>query len=250
MQKLDMTIEEVDACTGPAIGWPRSATFRTADLVGLDVLSHVVTNIYENTPTGEQGDESREVYRLPALIAEMVKRGWLGEKTGGGFYKRVKGPGGESEILTLDWHTMEYRPLQKARLGSIEAGKAIGDTRERLGALLAPGLDGKTGDKANQFLWATLAETCRYAALRIPEIADRILDVDNAMRWGFGWELGPFEMWDAVGVERMAKALEREGKPTPPLVAKVLASPAKVFLPKEKGPHPILRSRIELHKTR
>jgi 3-hydroxyacyl-CoA dehydrogenase len=230
MQALDMTIEEVDACTGPAIGQPKSATFRTADIVGLDVLIHVVRNIYENIPD----DESREMYRVPPLVDEMTKRGWLGEKAGGGFYKRVK-KGGESEILTLDWHTMEYRPRQKARLGSIEAGKAIEDTRQRLRMLVGPALEGKAGEKAQQLLWATLSETCLYAARRVPEIADSIVDVDRAMRWGFAWELGPFEAWDAIGAERMAKALEREGKAIPPVVEKVLASPKKSFYETEKG---------------
>ncbi|MGC1290977.1 MAG: 3-hydroxyacyl-CoA dehydrogenase family protein, partial [Candidatus Acidiferrales bacterium] len=128
MMEIDMSVEDVDGCTGPAIGQPKSATFRTADLVGLDVLAHVVRNIYDTVPN----DESRGIYKLPPLIEEMMKRGWLGEKTGGGFYKRVTGAGGESEILTLDWQKMEYRPQQKARFGSIEAGKAIEDTRERL----------------------------------------------------------------------------------------------------------------------
>src|SRR5579862_8890755 len=230
MQALDMTVEEVDACTGPAVGWPKSATFRTADLVGLDVLVHVVRNIYENIPD----DESREMYRVPKLVEDMLERGWLGEKTGSGFYKRVK-KGGESEILTLDWHKMEYRPRQKAKFGSIEAGKGIENTRERLRALVGPALEGKTGDKANQFLWNGLSETCLYAARRVPEIANSIVDVDRAMRWGFGWELGPFEMWNAIGVERMAKALEREGKEMPPLVAKALDSPNKAFYETEKG---------------
>jgi 3-hydroxyacyl-CoA dehydrogenase len=230
MQTLDMTIEEVDACTGPAIGQPKSATFRTADIVGLDVLVHVVRNIYDNIPD----DESRETYRVPALVEEMTKRGLLGEKTGSGFYKRVK-KGGESEILTLDWHTMEYRPRQKAKFGSIEAGKAVEDTRQRLRMLVGPALEGKGGDKANQLLWATLSETCLYAARRVPEIADSILDVDRAMRWGFAWELGPFEMWDAIGVERMAEAVKREGKAIPALVEKVLRSPKKSFYETEKG---------------
>jgi 3-hydroxyacyl-CoA dehydrogenase len=230
MQALDLTIEEVDACTGPAVGWPKSATFRTADLVGLDVLVHVVRNIYENIPD----DESRQMYRVPKLVEDMLARGWLGEKTGSGFYKRVK-KGGESEILTLDWHKMEYRPRQKAKFGSIEAGKGIENTRERLRALVSPALEGKTGDKANQFLWNGLSETCLYAARRIPEIANSILDVDRAMRWGFGWELGPFEMWNAIGVERMAKAMERDGKEMPPLVAEVLNFPKKVFYESEKG---------------
>jgi 3-hydroxyacyl-CoA dehydrogenase len=230
MQALDMTIEEVDACTGPAIGWPKSATFRTADLVGLDVLVHVVRNIYENIPD----DESREMYQVPKLVEDMLARGWLGEKTGSGFYERVK-KGGESEILTLDWHKMEHRPRQKAKFGSIEAGKGIENTRERLRALVGPALEGKAGDKANQFLWNGLSETCLYAARRIPEIANSTVDVDRAMRWGFGWELGPFEMWNAIGVERMAKAMEGDGKEMPPMVAKVLNSPKKVFYESERG---------------
>jgi 3-hydroxyacyl-CoA dehydrogenase len=231
MQELGLTIEEVDACTGPAVGWPKSATFRTADIVGLDVLVHVVKNIYENVPD----DESREMYRVPPLVEEMMKRGWMGEKTGSGFYKRVKQAGGESEILTLDWQRMEYRARQKAKFGSIEAGKNIENTRERLRALVGPALEGKGGDKANQFLWASLSGMCLYAARRVPEIADSIVDVDRAMRWGFAWELGPFEIWDAVGVERMAAALEREGKAIPPVVKQVLASPAKSFYESEKG---------------
>jgi len=230
MQSLDMTIEEVDACTGPAVGWPNSATFRTADIVGLDVLVHVIRNIYESIPD----DESREIFRVPPLVEEMMKRGWLGEKTGSGFYQRVK-KGGDSEILTLDWHKMEYRPREKTKLGSIEAGKTIEDTRERLRMLVGPALEGKGGDRANRFLWACLGDTCLYAARRIPEIANSVVDLDRAMRWGFGWELGPFEIWDAIGVERMAKALEREGKQMPPLVAKALASPKKSFYEPEKG---------------
>jgi 3-hydroxyacyl-CoA dehydrogenase len=230
MEALEMTIEEVDACTGPAIGWPNSATFRTADIVGLDVLVHVVRNIYENAPE----DESREMYRVPPLVEAMIARKWLGEKTGGGFYQRVK-KGGEAEILTLDWQKLEYRPRQKAKFGSIEAARPIEDTRERLRALLAPALEGKGDDKAIRFLWASFGETFLYAARRIPEIANRIVDVDRAMRWGFGWELGPFEMWDALGAERVAKALERDGKQLPPLVEKVLTSHRKLFYEAEQG---------------
>ena len=231
MQALGMTVEEVDSCTGPAIGWPNSATFRTADIVGLDVLVHVIKNLYENLPD----DESRELYRVPALAEEMMRRGWLGEKTGSGFYKRVKGAGGESEILTLDWQKMEYRARDKAKLGSIEAGRSVEDTRERLRMLVAPALEGKGGDKGNRFLWTCHSETCLYAARRIPEIANSIVDVDRAMRWGFGWEFGPFEVWDAIGVEPMAKALERDGHALPPIVTKVLASPGKSFYAAEKG---------------
>ncbi len=230
MQALEMTIEEVDACTGPAIGQPKSATFRTADIVGLDVLVHVVRNIYDSIPN----DESREMWRVPAFVEEMMKRGWLGEKTGGGFYKRMK-KGGESEILTLDWQKMEYRARQKAKFGSIEAGKQIEETRERLRVLVGPVLDGKGGDKASRFLWSCLSENCLYAARRVPEIANSVVDVDRAMRWGFAWELGPFEVWDAIGVARMAEALERDGKQIPAIVSKVLASPKKSFYETEKG---------------
>jgi 3-hydroxyacyl-CoA dehydrogenase len=229
MQQLGMTIEEVDVCTGPAIGWPRSATFRTADIVGLDVLLHVVRNLYDNVP----GDESREIFRVPALVDAMMQRGWLGEKTGSGFYKRVK-KGGDSEILTLDWQTMEYRPQQKARFASIEAGKGIEDARERLRALAGPALE-KGGDKANQFIWNVLGQTCLYAARRIPEIANSLVDVDRAMRWGFGWELGPFEIWDAIGAEEMASKLARDGQQLPPLVAKLLSSSRKSFYESQKG---------------
>ena len=229
MQALDMTVEEVDACTGPAIGQPKSATFRTADIVGLDVLVHVVRNIYDNIPN----DESREMWRVPAFVEEMMKRGWLGDKTGGGFYRRVK-KGGDSEILTIDWQKMEYRPRIKAKFGSIEAGKQIEETRERVRALAGPGMDGK-GDKANRFLWSCLSENCLYAARRAPEIANSVVDVDRAMRWGFAWELGPFEIWDAIGVARMAEALGREVKQVPSIVNDLLASPKKSFYETEKG---------------
>src|SRR6201984_1693744 len=229
MQALEMTIEEVDACTGPAIGQPKSATFRTADIVGLDVLVHVVRNIYDNIPN----DKSREMWRVPAFIDEMMKRGWLGDKTGSGFYKRVK-KGGDSEILALDWQKMEYRPRLKAKFGSIEGGKQIEETRERIRALVGPAMEGK-GDKANRFLWSCLSENCLYAARRMPEIANSVVDVDRAMRWGFAWELGPFEVWDAIGVPRMAEALGREGKQIPPVVNDALASPKKSFYETEKG---------------
>ncbi len=214
MRELDMTIEEVDACTGPAVGWPKSATFRTADIVGLDVLAHVVRNLRENVSDAEE----RERYAVPDLVAEMQKRNWLGEKTSGGFYKRAKGGGGEKEILSLDWKTMEYRSRQKVKFGSIEMGKTIDDTRERLQVLLAG------NDKAAKFLMASISEMCRFAAARVPEIADRIVEVDRAMKWGFAWELGPFELWDAIGVERLAGHLQKEGQAVPAIVQKVLSS--------------------------
>ena len=230
MGTLGMTVEEVDACTGPAVGWPKSATFRTADIVGLDVLVHVVKNIYETAPN----DESREMYKVPALVEEMAKRGWLGDKMGQGFYKKVKGEG-KQEILTLDVNTMEYRSRQKAKFASLEMGKAIEDTRERLRALVGPVLEGQKGDKAQQFLWRGLSETCLYAARRVPEISDNIVDVDRALRWGFGWELGPFEIMDAVGVKAFAGQVQREGRALSAVIEKVLASGRKEFYESEKG---------------
>jgi 3-hydroxyacyl-CoA dehydrogenase len=230
MSTLGMTIEEVDACTGPAIGQPKSATFRTADIVGLDVLLHVVKNIYESVPN----DESREVYKVPALVEEMARRGWLGDKTGQGFYKRGKGEG-EREILTLDVNTMEYRARQKARFASLEGGKAIEDTSERLRALIGPLLEGQKGDRAQQFVWGALSETSLYAARRVPEISDRVVDVDRAMRWGFAWEFGPFEVMDAIGVKAFAAQVQKEGRALPAVVEKVLASGRKGFYESEKG---------------
>jgi 3-hydroxyacyl-CoA dehydrogenase len=230
MGTLGMTVEEVDACTGPAVGWPKSATFRTADIVGLDVLVHVVKNIYETAPN----DESRESYKVPALVEEMAKRGWLGDKTGQGFYKKVKGEG-KKEILTLDVNTMEYRARQKARFASLEMGKAIEDTRERLRALVGPVLEGQKADKAQQFLWGALSEMCLYAARRVPEISDNVVDVDRALRWGFAWELGPFEIIDAIGVKAFAEQVQKEGRALPAVIEKVLASGRTGFYESEKG---------------
>ena len=230
MGSLGMTVEEVDACTGPVIGQPKSATFRTADIVGLDVLLHVVKNIYETVPN----DESREMYRVPALVEEMARRGWLGDKTGQGFYKRVKGDG-ENEILTLDVNTMEYRPRQKVRFPSLENAKTIEDTSERLRALIGPVLEGQKTDKAQQFLWALLSETCLYAARRVPEISDHVADVDRAMRWGFAWELGPFQLMDAIGVKAFAAGMQKEGRSLPPVLEKVLANGRQGFYESDKG---------------
>jgi 3-hydroxyacyl-CoA dehydrogenase len=230
MSTLGMTIEEVDACTGPAVGWPKSATFRTADIVGLDVLMHVVRNIYETAPN----DESRETYKIPGLLEEMAKRKWLGDKTGQGFYKRVKGDG-ESQILTLAVNTMEYRPRQKAKFASMEAGKAVEDTRERLRGFLTPLFEGQKTDKAQQFIWGSLSEMCLYAGRRMPEISDHIEDVDRAMRWGFAWELGPFESVDAIGLPAFAEQIRKEGRSLPPIFEKALAEGRRSFYESGKG---------------
>ncbi|MGB8493000.1 MAG: 3-hydroxyacyl-CoA dehydrogenase NAD-binding domain-containing protein [Candidatus Acidiferrum sp.] len=230
MSTLGLTVEEVDACTGPAVGWPKSATFRTADIVGLDILMHVVKNIYETAPN----DESREAYKVPVFVEEMARRGWIGDKTAQGFYKRVKSEG-EKEILTLDLNTMEYRARQKARFASIEAGKTIEDTRERLRALVTPLFEGQKTDKAQQFIWGGLSEMCLYTGRRMPEITDHIVDVDRAMRWGFAWEFGPFEIVDALGLPAFAEQIKKEGRALPLVFEKALASGRKSFYDSEKG---------------
>jgi 3-hydroxyacyl-CoA dehydrogenase len=179
MARGDYTIEEIDAITGPAIGRPRSATFRTMDIAGIDVLAHVSRNLAERL----ESPEDRAVFDLPPLVAGLVERGWVGAKAGQGFYKRTA----DGEILTLDPSSMEYRPKQPARLPSLEAARSIENVGERIRTLL------KGNDKVGRFLQATLIPTLEYAQRVAPQIAHDRSDIDNAMRWGFGWELGPFE---------------------------------------------------------
>jgi len=182
------TIEEVDAMTGPSLGRPKSATFRTLDLAGIDILAHVVHNLYERLP-----DETvRREFVLPPFVEKMVERKMVGEKAGQGFYKRVRTPDGGSQILTLDPATLEYRQRQSPRLGSLEAAAPISDVRERVRALY----NGK--DRVGEFLRATLMPTLEYTRTVTPRIAYSPDDVDRVMRWGFGWELGPFELLDAI----------------------------------------------------
>jgi 3-hydroxyacyl-CoA dehydrogenase len=184
----EYTIEEVDAMTGPALGRPKSATFRTLDIAGVDILVHVFDNLRERLAgTGEEA-----AWVVPDFVRTMLERGMAGEKTGQGFYKRVKGAGGESEILTLDPATLEYRPRRSPKLGSLEAAASITDTGERVRALF----HGK--DKVGQFLRDTMAPLLDYTARATPSIAHSEDDVDRVMRWGFGWELGPFELKEAI----------------------------------------------------
>ncbi len=218
------TVEEVDKMTGPAVGRPKSATFRTFDIVGLDVLLHVTKNLYDAVPE----DEERDVYLAPEFLQQMAGRGLLGAKTGGGFYRKQKG-GERPEIWTLDHATLEYRPAQKVKLPALDMAKNIDDAGERMKALVW----GK--DRVGQFLWQTTARTLRYAAQRIPEIANTIVEVDRAMRWGFGWELGVFETWDAIGVERSVERMRAEGSSIPANVERMLATGAKSFYKTEQG---------------
>src|SRR5580700_8982018 len=193
MQEMDLTIEDVDALTGRAVGWPRSATFRTIDLVGLDILGHVVGNMTSNVR------DERSDLRLPDFFGKMLDRKMLGDKTKGGFYKKAKGgEGQEDERLALDWKTLEYHPRQKPKFPALDMAKNVEETGARLRALL--GLEGtpQKGDKAGAFLWAALSDLWTYSANRVPEISDSIVEIDRAMRLGFNWELGPFELWDAA----------------------------------------------------
>ena len=219
------SIEEVDKMTGPAMGHPKSATFRTFDLVGLDVLAHVAKNLYEAVPE----DPERDVYIAPEFVNQMVSRGLLGNKTKGGFYKKQKGEGDKPEFWTLDYATLEYSPSQKVKLPSLDAAKNIEDTAARIKALVW----GK--DRAGAFLWKTTIRTLIYAANRIPEIADTIVEIDRAMRWGFNWELGVFETWDAIGVEKSVNRLREEGREVPANVLKMLESGATSFYKSEDG---------------
>ncbi|MGD0163826.1 MAG: 3-hydroxyacyl-CoA dehydrogenase NAD-binding domain-containing protein [Candidatus Sulfotelmatobacter sp.] len=224
MQEMDLTIEEVDALTGQAVGWPKSATFRTIDLVGLDILGHVVGNMTSNV------HDERSDLRLPDFFTQMLQRKWLGDKTKGGFYKKAKGGAGkEDERMALDWKTLEYHPRQKPKFAALDMAKNIEDTGARLRTLL--GLEGspQKGDKAGAFLWSALTDLWTYAANRVPEISNSIVEIDRAMRLGFNWELGPFELWDAAGVEATVARMKKEGKPVAANVERLLAAGRKTW---------------------
>jgi len=222
MQEMGLTIEEVDGLTGQAVGWPKSATFRTIDLVGLDILGHVVSNMTTNV------HDERSDLKLPDFFHQMLQKKWLGDKTKGGFYKKVKAPGKEDERMALDWKTLEYHPRQKPKFAALDMAKNVDDTGTRLRTLL--GLNGsgpQKGDKAGAFLWAALTDLWTYSANRVPEISNSVVEIDRAMRLGFNWELGPFELWDAAGVEATVARMKKEGKPVAANVERLLASGQK-----------------------
>jgi 3-hydroxyacyl-CoA dehydrogenase len=216
MRELDLTIEEVDALTGSLIGLPNSASFRLLDIVGIDIWAYVSKNLYEAVAT----DPWRERFHTPEFMARMIERGWLGEKTGQGFYKRV---GPEREIHAIDWKTLEYHTAAKPKLASAEAARNVEDLPSRLKMLV------NAKDRAGEFLWKTLSDVFLYSAERVPEISDRIVEIDRAMRWGFAHKLGPFEMWDALGFRDTACRIEKEGRVLPENVARMLSSGAESF---------------------
>ena len=200
MRELGLTVEDVDALTGSAMGRPKTATFRLADLVGLDTFLHVAANVHENAPD----DESRDLFVAPEFLQRMVEKGLLGRKSGAGFYKKVKGADGDT-ILSLDLDTLEYREGRKASFPELEALKSVDDPAERLRKLVF----GK--GRAAEAAWKMLAASLSYASLRIGEICDDVSAVDRAVRWGFNWDLGPFEIWDALSFRATTERLQAEG---------------------------------------
>ena len=224
LESGNYTIEEIDAMTGPALGRPKSATFRTMDIAGIDVLAHAARNLSERLPD----QEARTAFELPPLVRALVDRGWIGEKAGQGFYKRLRSATGVSEILALDPVTLTYRPQQTPCLPDLEAVRNILDVTERSRALFC------SRDKVGEFMRRTLGPTLLYTARIAPDIAHSIDDVDRTMKWGFGWELGPFEIWDAIGVREVVDSVG--AGLIPPLVHEALQSGRNRF--RDKGVPP------------
>lgn len=214
MVKDDLSVEAVDKIFGPAMGRPKSAVFRTADIVGLDTFIHVAKNCYDTLGH----DEERELFKTPAFVEQMVQKGLLGDKSGAGFYKKSKGDGGEKEILALDLKTLEHRPQQKVRYDSLGAAKDIENVGERVASVM------KAQDVAGRFAEKTTLAVCAYASRRIPEISDDLVNIDRGLRWGFGWDLGPFETWDAYGVKEGVARMKELGLKPAPWVEEMLAA--------------------------
>lgn len=225
VEKMGLTIDEVDKLTGPVLGRPKSATFRTCDVVGLDTLVHVANGVAASCPK----DEAIEVFKIPGYVSKMVENKWLGSKTEQGFFKKVKGAGGKSEIHSLDLKTLEYKPSVKAKFATLEATKTIDNLKSRMPVLLA----GK--DKAGEFYRTSFYGLFAYVSNRIPEITDELYKIDSAMNAGFAWELGPFEAWDSLGVADTVKAMEAEGKKPAQWIYDMLGSGAASFYKIENG---------------
>ncbi|MDH3796964.1 MAG: 3-hydroxyacyl-CoA dehydrogenase, partial [Flavobacteriaceae bacterium] len=225
VKEMGMTAEEVDKLTGPVIGRPKSATFRTVDVVGLDTLVHVATGIHENCTD----DERHELFKLPDFIQTMVENKWLGSKTGQGFYKKIKGEGGKSEILTLDLDSMDYRAKKRASFGTLELTKTIDKVIDRFPVLVG----GK--DKAGEFYRKSFGQLFAYVTHRIPEISDDVYKIDDAMKAGFGWEHGPFQIWDAIGLDNGLELIEAEGQTAAAWVTEMKKSGVSSFYSVKDG---------------
>ncbi len=224
MEEAGLTVEEVDALTGPAMGRPKSASFRTLDMVGLDVFLHVAQNVADSVT------EEWEVnaFKIPTVLKEMGEKRWLGDKTKQGFYK-VEKKDGKKEILTLDYEKMEYRPKQKGKFPCLEASKKAGSKAASIKALV------EADDNGAKFAWQTVRDVLIYSAVKLDEIADDIVSVDRAMRWGFNWELGPFETFDAIGAKGVAERIEKDGLEVPVVLRTLLDAGFESFYKKEKG---------------
>ncbi len=225
VDKLGLTVEEVDKLTGPVLGRPKSATFRTTDVVGLDTMVHVANGLYANCVD----DSEREQFKLPGFVAKMVENKWLGDKTKQGFYKKIKSADGKSEILALDLKTLEYRPQSKTKFATLEGTKGVDDLRMRMKMFY----NGK--DKAGEFYQTVFNGLFAYVSNRIPEISDELYRIDAAMQAGFGWELGPFETWDAVGLKESVAHMEKSGKKPAQWVYDMIASGFNSFYKTENG---------------
>ncbi len=223
MQEAGLSVAQVDAIFGTPMGRPASAVFRTADIVGLDTLVHV----FENLHAYLTDDDERDIFRVPEQVRTLVAAGRTGEKVGAGFYKKVKGADGKSEILAYDFAKSDYVPQEKVRFDSLGKAKKAETPAEKVRAVVWG------DDPASKAAWRVTADTLIYAAKRIPEIADDVVNVDRAMRWGFGWDLGPFETWDAIGVERSVAKMQEEGREVPRWVLDMLASGRTSFYARE-----------------
>ena len=225
VEKMDLTVEEVDKFTGPALGRPKSATFRTTDVVGLDTMINVANGLYNNLPD----DKAHDLFRLPGYVEKMQENKWLGDKTNQGFYKKVKDESGKSEILALDLKTFEYKPQQKIKSATLDATKAVENLRERMKVFA------KGTDKAAEFFRTSFFGLFEYSSDRIPEISDELYRIDDAMRAGFGWELGPFEVWDAIGVKESLAAMQTYGNKPASWVTEMLEAGFTSFYTIDNG---------------
>ena len=226
MLEAGYTIEEVDAITGPPMGRPKSASFRTADMVGLDVFIKVAQNVRDNI----QDASEKEAFAVPSLLTKMTEAGLLGDKTQKGFYKKVTDLSG-TKIYSMDYNTMEYVLQRKANLPLLDELKRVTDPAVSLQKLVS------SDDRAGRFAWKVLKKMLLYCASKVPEISDNILAVDQAMRWGFNWELGPFETWDAIGLRKSVERMQQEGEKIPPNIEHMLSAGKERFYEKRRGRH-------------
>jgi 3-hydroxyacyl-CoA dehydrogenase len=225
MEKTGLSIDEVEVLTGPIIGRPKSATFRTADVVGIDTLVHVAKGLFEHCPN----DEAREQFRIPVWLQQMVDNNWLGDKSGQGFFKKTKTAAGEKEILTLDLKTMEYGAKKKSKFAAIDAAKPIEDLAVRIKTVCE--FPDRAGDFYRSFHYSLFA----YISNRVPEISSSLHSIDDAMKAGFGWEIGAFETWDLLGVEQTVNEMTKAGHAVAPWVEEMIAAGFQTFFTVKDG---------------